>query len=118
MVIGRGEPIPHFDVYCLLMSLPLAFKTTTETIPSAAPYITVPKTAIEKWRPRLNAQGLKIGIAWGNPDFAGDRARSILLNNILAITRTNGIKYFSLQKDLRHGDDELLNDNLHIVRVD
>src|SRR5262249_14672338 len=26
--------------------------------------------------------------------------------------------YFSLQKDLRHGDDELLNANPHIVRVD
>src|SRR5262249_49327695 len=30
----------------------------------------------------------------------------------------DGAKYFSLQKDLRHGDDELLNANPYIVRLD
>ena len=76
-------------------------------------------TAIEKWRPSLNAQELKVGIAWaGNPDFEGDRDRSILLENILPVARIDGIKYFSLQKDLRHGDDELLNANPDIVRID
>jgi tetratricopeptide (TPR) repeat protein len=120
MAIGRSETIPHFDVHCPLMSLPLAFKTSVETIPGVVPYLTVPKHAVEKWRPKLSdAQELKVGIAWaGNPDFAGDRARSILLQNILAVTRVNGIKYFSLQKDLRHGDDEILNANPHIVRID
>src|SRR5262249_9754241 len=54
----------------------------------------------------------------GNPDFDGDRDRSILLENILPVTRIDGIKYFSLQKDLRDGDDELLNANPYIVRVD
>jgi hypothetical protein len=119
MVIGRGEPIPHFDVHCPLMSLPLACGTTIDTSPSAFPYITVAKNAIEKSRPKLSARELKVGIAWaGNRDFGGDRDRSILLKNILAVTRIGGVKYFSLQKDLRHGDDELLNANPHIVRID
>jgi len=119
MLIGRGEAIPHFDVHCPLMSLPLAFKTTIETIPSVAPYVTVPQYAIEKWCPKLSTQKLKVGIAWaGNPDFEGDRDRSILLENILPVARIDGIKYFSLQKDLRHGDDELLNANPDIVRID
>jgi hypothetical protein len=119
MVIGRGETIPDFDAHCPLMSLPLACKTTIQTIPGAVPYITVAKHAVEKRRPKLSAQGLKVGIAWaGNPDLGGDRARSILLQNILGVTRIGGIKYFSLQKDLRHGDDELLNANSHIVRLD
>jgi tetratricopeptide (TPR) repeat protein len=119
MLIGRGEAIPHFDVHCPLMSLPLAFKTTIESIPSRVPYIPVPKDAIEQWNSKLSAQNLKVGIAWaGNPDFDGDGDRSILLKNILPVTRINGIKYFSLQKDLRDGDDELLSANPHIVRVD
>jgi tetratricopeptide (TPR) repeat protein len=119
MLIGRGDAIPHFDVHCPLMSLPLAFKTTIETIPSVVPYITVPQDAIDKWRSKLSAQKLKVGIAWaGNPDFDGDRDRSILLKNILPVTRIDGIKYFSLQKDLRDADDELLNANPYIVRVD
>ncbi len=119
MVIGRGETIPHFDIHCPLMSLPLACGTTIEPNPSGVPYITVSKNAIEKWRPKLRAPELKIGIAWaGNPDFGGDRDRSILLKDILAVTRINGIKYFNLQKDLRHGDDQLLNDHPYIVRLD
>jgi hypothetical protein len=79
----------------------------------------VPKNAIEKWRPKLSMQELKVGIAWaGNRDFVGDRDRSILLTNMLPVTRIDGIKYFSLQKDLRPGDDELLNANPHVVRID
>src|SRR5262249_401182 len=38
-LIDRGEAIPHFDVHCPLMSLPLAFKTTIESIPGRVPYI-------------------------------------------------------------------------------
>src|SRR5262249_4581681 len=119
VLIGRGEAIPHFDVHCPLMSLPLAFKTTIETIPGKVPYISVRENAVEKWQSRLSAQKLKVGIAWaGNPDFVNDRDRSILLKNILPVTRIDGIEYFSLQKDLRPGDDELLNANPSIVRVD
>src|SRR5262249_40734819 len=97
VLIGRGEAIPHFDVHCPLMSLPLAFKTTIEKIPNKIPYITVRENAVEKWRAKLSAQKLKVGIAWaGNPDFANDRDRSILLKNILPITCIDSAKYFSL----------------------
>jgi hypothetical protein len=100
------------------MSLPLAFAATIETIPSMVPYITVPNDAVEKWRSKLSTQKLNVGIAWaGNPVFGGDRDRSILLKNILPITRIDGIEFFSLQKDLREGDDEVLNANPGIVRV-
>ena len=62
---------------------------------------------------------IESGIAWaGNPDFGGDRDRSILLKNIFPVARIDGIEYFSLQKDLRDGDDQLLNANPRIVRVD
>ena len=83
------------------------------------PYLTVRKDAVEKWRSKLGTQKLKVGIAWaGNPDFGGDRDRSILLKNIFPVARIDGIEYFSLQKDLRDGDDQLLNANPRIVRVD
>ena len=35
----KGKPLPHFDMHCPLLSLPLAFKTRVETIPSAVPYL-------------------------------------------------------------------------------
>jgi tetratricopeptide (TPR) repeat protein len=117
-LIGRGEPLPDFDVHCPLMSLPLAFKTTIQTIPTIVPYLTVPRAAIEKWHLKLGTERLKVGIAWaGNPTFENDRDRSILLKNILPVSRIAGAKYFCLQKDLRHGDAEILDANPQIMRL-
>jgi len=36
-IIKLGDPLTHFDYYCPIMSLPLAFKTTLKTIPSEMP---------------------------------------------------------------------------------
>jgi hypothetical protein len=117
-LIGRGEPFPDFDVHCPLMSLPLAFKTTIQTIPTTVPYLTVPRDTIDGWHLKLGTEKLKVGIAWaGNPTFENDRDRSILLRNIVPVTRIPGAKYFSLQKDLRYGDDEILKANPQIVRL-
>jgi len=119
LLIAQGEPIPRFDVQCPIMSLPLAFKTTMETIPTKVPYLAVSKNIIEKWRSKLNGAEIKVGIAWaGNPNYPQDLDRSILLKNILPILRVKGARYFSLQKDLRHGDKEMLDVNSQIVRLD
>ncbi len=37
--VARGAALPPFDVHCPLMSLPLAFGTTCETIPADVPYL-------------------------------------------------------------------------------
>jgi len=118
-LVAKGEPIPPFDVHCPIMSLPLAFKTTMETIPAEVPYLAVSKNIIEKWRSKLNGAEIKVGIVWaGNPNHPQDLDRSIPLKNILPILRVKGARYFSLQKDLRHGDKETLDVNSQIVRLD
>ena len=64
-VIGRGDPIPKFDVLCPLLSAPLAFKTTLETIPASVPYLTAPPDKAELWRNRLGQKRKpRIGLAW------------------------------------------------------
>ena len=35
----QGEPLPEFDFHCPVMSLPYAFKTTVETVPSSDRYL-------------------------------------------------------------------------------
>lgn len=117
-LIARGDEIPDFDVHCPLMSLPLAFKTRLETIPAKVPYVTVPKKIIEQWRSRLGESGFKIGVAWaGSPDFVDDRDRSIQLRNILSVFSVCSARYFNIQKDLRDGDQEILNAHPQIVQV-
>ncbi len=38
-VVVEGENLPQHDYYCMMMSLPLAFKTTIDTIPDEVPYV-------------------------------------------------------------------------------
>jgi tetratricopeptide (TPR) repeat protein len=117
-LIARGEPIPPFDVHCPIMSLPMAFRSRPETIPNTVPYLRVPKEKIDQWRSRLGDSGFKIGFAWaGNPTFKKDRDRSITLKNILPICSVADAKYFSIQKDLRDNDAEILRANPGITQL-
>jgi tetratricopeptide (TPR) repeat protein len=118
-LIAKGEPIPQFDVQCPLMSLPLAFRTTLESIPANIPYLSASRSTIEKWRSKIVGTGIKIGIAWaGNPNFQKDHDRSILLQNVLPILKVKDARVFCLQKDLRDGDNIILNDTPEVVRLD
>ncbi|MCS6765208.1 MAG: tetratricopeptide repeat protein [Candidatus Protistobacter heckmanni] len=53
-VAADGEALPDFDLYCPLLSLPEAFGTRLETIPSAVPYLHAPEAAAAAWRETLS----------------------------------------------------------------
>jgi len=94
-----GEPLPLFDCHCPLMSLPLAFGTTVETIPQRVPYLAVPEEALRKasalaWP----TTGLRVGLAWaGSPSHPKNRFRSIPLGLLEPLFGLEGVQYFSLQ---------------------
>jgi tetratricopeptide (TPR) repeat protein len=94
--------LPKFDRYLWSASLPGAFQTTLETIPTDIPYLQADPTRVEAWRDRLASyKGLKVGIAWqGNPQYGGDRYRSIPLRFFATLARVPGITFFNLQKGL------------------
>jgi tetratricopeptide (TPR) repeat protein len=117
-VVCEGEDLPDFDFQCPLMSLPLAFGTRLNTIPAKVPYVFADESIIDKWRSRLGQGEFKIGVAWaGNPNYGKDRDRSVLLKNILPVFSVEGAKYFSLQKELRDGDAEILNSLPHVTHL-
>jgi tetratricopeptide (TPR) repeat protein len=119
LVINRGETLPSFDCHCPLASLPLAFKTTLDTIPAAIPYLSAAEDRVAKWQARLAKSGrARIGLAWaGNPNFPGDRARSIGLARLAPLLTVPGVAFFGLQKDLRAGDRELLESHASLVHL-
>ncbi len=41
-VLNKGTPLPPFDLHCPLMSLPLAFGTTLDSVPAEVPYLAAP----------------------------------------------------------------------------
>jgi len=114
-VVAKGDPLPNFDIQCPLPSLPLAFKTRLETIPSTVPYLRVPeqafksKQALEHWRGLLGPKRrLKIGLAWaGNAKHVRDRERSTRLHDLLPLLDIEA-SFVSLQKELRPGEIETL----------
>ncbi len=98
-VVATGEAIPEFDIQCPLMSLPLAFGTTLETIPSDVPYIVVPHEAAEKAAERAWPEGgLRVGLVWGatTRQFE-DSDRSIALSMFEPILAAANTHFYSLQ---------------------
>jgi hypothetical protein len=103
--LERGAPLPHFDVQCPLMSLPLVFGTTLESIPSNVPYLRAPREHLEKWRTRLGAGTRpRVGLAWsGSLTLRNDRNRSIALERFERM-RALPLDFVALQKDIRSPD--------------
>jgi tetratricopeptide (TPR) repeat protein len=97
-VIAQGEPFPEISWHCPLMSLPLAFSTRFETIPSALCYLHVPEKEKEKTREVWPADGLRVGLAWsGNPSNPVDFSRSMHLRHMSTLSEVSGISFYSLQ---------------------
>ena len=84
-IVARGDPLPPFDVHCPLLSLPLAFGTTEETVPAYIPYLRADPQKVLAWRERLAPSSTRrIGLVWsGNPSFRYDAQRSIGLLPLL-----------------------------------
>jgi len=108
-VVVPGETLPHFDFHCPLLSLPLAFGTTLETIPADIPYLHADPEKISRWQEKLGARTRpRIGLAWsGNPGQAKDRNRSMplaALEPLLGLTA----QFICLQKEMRASDADAL----------
>lgn len=105
-IIGRGDPLPHFDVHCPLLSLPGIFRTSLATIPTGAPYLLAERDLVELWRERLPKDGFLVGINWqGNPTAAVEQGRSVPLRHFAPLAAIPGIRLISLQK--YHGLEQL-----------
>jgi hypothetical protein len=107
--VGTGGALPAFDCHCPLMSLPLAFKTTLQTIPFPERYIALDPARVECWRARLGARTRpRIGLAWsGSRQNRNDRNRSVALARLLQFLPPE-FQYVSLQTDVRDADRETL----------
>jgi len=103
-LISQGEPLPaDLDCHCPLLSLPLAFGTTAQTIPADVPYLRADGTAVAIWRERLRAfPGLKVGLNWQGGTVAEKQAwirgRSFALSCAAPLAGVPGVSLISLQK--------------------
>ncbi|SEC96814.1 Predicted O-linked N-acetylglucosamine transferase, SPINDLY family [Rhizobiales bacterium GAS191] len=98
-VMSDSDVPPSFDLHSPLLSLPLAFSTTLETIPAATPYVAADPSIAARWRERLGQTAkLKVGLVWaGNPRHKNDRNRSIGLERLAPLFGVAGVQWYSLQ---------------------
>jgi hypothetical protein len=139
------EILPAFDRHCPLMSLPLAFKTTLDSIPSRVPYLTVPEEALRATKDfKGPSQNRRVGLVWsGNPKCTEDQIRSMPLSCLQPLLdlegdlrlegNLQGLQFFSLQlgtaaaqlaaiqtpiTDLRHAIKDLADTAAWMTRLD
>jgi tetratricopeptide (TPR) repeat protein len=104
------DPLPAFDMHCPIGSLPLAFATRLESIPSQTSYLPRPAEArIQAWENRLGPRHkLRIGLVWsGNPSHRNDHNRSIALQALTPLLDLDAT-FVSLQRDIRTSDQAVL----------
>ena len=120
-VIQRGsysdaEIISQIDFQCPIMSLPLAFGTSLETIPNNVPYLSAHPVKCNSWADTL--QGIskhqsngrsklfRIGIAWsGSGHYAGkmNTKRDLSASTVASLLNmfaTESVEFHVIQKDI------------------
>jgi tetratricopeptide (TPR) repeat protein len=106
---------PPVQFRCPVMSLPLAFRTTLDTIPPPV-RLSPPMDRVRLWEERLGPRNrLRVGLVWsGSTIHPNDRSRSIALQSLTPFLDVDAT-FVSLQKDPRPDDRAVLLERAEIV---
>lgn len=108
-ILVRGEPLPEFHFQAPLISLPKILGTSLETVPADIPYLSVPDSATLKL-PVAPAAGVRVGVVWAANTLNKTAAkRSCPLSLFQIILDTPVVTFYSLQKELKTAEIDLLN---------
>jgi len=104
-IVARGKPLPPFDRYCPLLSLPLAFQTTLSDVPARIPYLSPGEERRRRWNMKLSTHSrMRVGLAWsgafrpGQPELWSANSRRNLPLHLLSLINDSDIEFYSLQK--------------------
>jgi len=97
-LISLGDPVESPDCHCTLMSLPLAFETSVQTIPAERGYLKADPQRVAAWAERVGAEGLRVGIAWQGHERWQLKGRSMRLQQFEPLLALPGVRPISLQK--------------------
>jgi hypothetical protein len=88
----------EFDLCVPLLSLPMIFGTTLNTIPNAVPYVVPKQDIIDNWRPHINVSGLyKVGLVWSGKDNPDLQNRLCCLSDLVPVATVKNVAFYSLQ---------------------
>ncbi len=115
-VISLEEAVPPHDLYCPMMSLPLAFGTDLGTIPAKLPYLQADAQRSALWADRLGRpRRFRVGLVWaGRQQPPVNYERDMALHFLRPLLDLD-VDFVSLQKEIPLQDLGLLA-QLPIVR--
>ncbi len=104
-IITPGQSLPEFDCHCPLLSLPLVFETTLESIPLPGAYLKADAGRIERFRRLLGLRRRpRVGLVWNGghrseqPElYAANERRNVRLEE-MAQLNMEWVEFVSLQK--------------------
>ncbi len=105
-IVSESDALPVVDFHCPLMSLPLAFGTTLDSIPCDVPYLKCSSEKSAWWANRLGkTEKLRVGLVWSSgfrPDrpelWRANARRNMPLHQLAFLREFPNIEYISLQK--------------------
>lgn len=114
-VPGVAQVISNFDgksnhqYQCPLMSLPLAFGTTPDTVPKSIPYLHAEPERVSYWHQRLGERTKpRIGLAWSGRRYAPiNYSRDMPLEQLRPLLELDA-DFISLQKEIDNADRPLI----------
>ena len=104
-LVAQGDPLPTFDYWCPLLSLPMALNIKIDSIPARIPYLQSRVERVRYWRDKLGPRTkARVGLVWSGgfrPDqpelWAVNGRRNIPLRRLAGLKHPD-IQYYSLQK--------------------
>jgi tetratricopeptide (TPR) repeat protein len=114
---SAATALSGFEFHCPVSSLPLAFGTRLDTIPSTTSYLpSLANSRVQAWEDRLGPRTrLRVGLVWsGNPVHMNDHNRSTSLRTLSRILDVDAT-FVSLQKDPRPNDAAVLREQSDII---
>ncbi|SAK44739.1 TPR repeat-containing protein [Caballeronia hypogeia] len=117
---GRID-LRDWDVHSPLMSLPMAFDTSIDTVPADMPYLRADPRAAHRWSTRLAKLGdaalPRIGIAWAGGRFRPevDALRSMPVELMDALVSWPQAHWISLQKPVDEAKSLLPRQRAHVI---
>lgn|GEM_PF-1107832 len=97
VLVPRGGPVPDFDLHVPIGSLAHRLGITLDSLPNQ-PYIKALPDTPEILGPKKGKKP-RIGLVWaGNPNYSGDKERSMHFDQIRPLLDIKGVDWFALQK--------------------
>ena len=108
-VTAGAQILPPHDYQAPLMSLPLAFRTTPDTVPGNVPYLYADADLVGAWQGRLGPRTVpRIGLVWGGRRYAPiNYPRDVRLAALRPLFSL-GAEFISLQTEMSAVDEAAL----------